>query len=554
VETLIDKKDSKAREHLQNLFQEWAKHVVEMRLRQEYETIRSFLIVAELAKRMGVDLLRKTMSHVQKKFGEETVKAALSVTLKVGKERKDLDTVMLSDHFIERKMDMAKLEGVLRFLNCPIYGSHSYMADRLDVKDSITSLFCKYFCYAHAKAMLETVLPFTFELSQPKGMARDGMCEFLLEFARPATGTTVREKYVPLAVSWNVTSKCNLKCSHCYIDAAERELLDELSTDAAKMLIHQITEVSRPLLILSGGEPLLRKDIFEIIQYGARRGLRMAMGSNGMLIDDRIARRLKEAGIKAVSISLDSSTPERHDEFRGVKGSWERAINAMKALKNNNILLQVNTTVTKQNYDEIDDIMTLAEELGAENFHLFFLVPTGRGAKMDDISPIMYENMIKGIFPKIAGHKLNVKPSCAPQFMRIAKQMNANISHIQAMMRGCIAGLYYCRIYPTGEVTPCPYLPIKLGNVRKISFKDIWFNSQILKDLRDFSKLKSKCGVCDYRDVCGGCRARAYGLSSDLIGFCGGLQEPTELHGDYLAEDPWCIYEPKALLSKDIEH
>ncbi len=121
-----------------------------------------------------------------------------------------------------------------------------------------------------------------------------------------------------------------------------------------------------------------------------------------MFIDDRIARRLKEAEIKAVSISLDSSTPEGHDEFRGVKGSWERAIRAMKALKNNNILLQDNTTVTKQDYDEIDDIMTLAEELGAENFHLFFLVPTGRGAKIDDISPIMYENMIKGIFPKIA--------------------------------------------------------------------------------------------------------------------------------------------------------
>ena len=298
----------------------------------------------------------------------------------------------------------------------------------------------------------------------------------------------------------------------------------------------------------------MREDIFEIIQYGARRGLRMAMGSNGMLIDDRIASRLGETGIGAVSISLDSSTPELHDEFRGVKGSWKRAINAMKALKNNDMLLQVNTTVTIQNYDEIDKIMTLAEELGAENFHLFFLVPTGRGAKMDDISPIMYENMIKGILPKIAEHKLNVKPSCAPQFMRIAKQMNANISHIQATMRGCIAGLYYCRIYPTGEVTPCPYLPIKLGNVRKRSFKDIWLNSQILKDLRDFSKLKGKCGVCDYRSVCGGCRARAYGLSSDFVGFCGGLQEQTELNGDYLAEDPWCIYEPKALISKDVEH
>jgi MoaA/NifB/PqqE/SkfB family radical SAM enzyme len=233
--------------------------------------------------------------------------------------------------------------------------------------------------------MLETVLPFTFELSQPKRMATDGRCEFLLELARAPTETATKEKYVPLVVSWNVTLRYNLKCSHCYINAAERKLPDELSTDAAKMLIHQIAEVSRPLLILSGGEPLLRKDIFELIRYGAERGLKMAMGSNGMLINDRIARKLKEAGINTVFISIDSSIPERHDEFRGVKGSWKRAISAIDALKANDILLQVNTTVTQQNYDEIDDIMSLAEKLGVENFHLFFLVPTGRGAKIHDI-------------------------------------------------------------------------------------------------------------------------------------------------------------------------
>jgi len=265
-----------------------------MRLRQEYETIKGFLIMVQLAEDIGVERLRKAMSRVQKKFGEETVKAALNVTLKVGKERKDLDAVMLSDHFIEREMDMAKLEGVIRFLNCPIFGSQSYVAEELDVKDDITSFFCRYFCYAHAKAMLEIVLPFTFELSQPRRMARDGRCEFLLELARAPAGTAAKEKYVPLVVSWNVTLKCNLKCPHCYINAAERKLPDELSTDAAKMLIHQIAEVSRPLLILSGGEPLLRKDIFELIQYGTERGLRMAMGSNGMLIDDVIARKLKE--------------------------------------------------------------------------------------------------------------------------------------------------------------------------------------------------------------------------------------------------------------------
>ena len=548
VEEMLSKRDPKAKEDLQNLFQEWARHVVEMRLRQEYETIRGFLIMEKLARGIEIELLEKAVSRVQKKFGEETVNAALNVTLKVGKERKDLDVIMLSDHFIEREMNMAKLEGIMRFLNCPIFGSHSYMVDRLNVKNDVASVFCKYLCYAHAKAMLETVLPFTFELSQPKRMATDGRCEFLLELARAPTETATKEKYVPLVVSWNVTLRCNLKCSHCYINAAERKLPDELSTDAAKMLIHQIAEVSRPLLILSGGEPLLRKDIFELIRYGAARGLKMAMGSNGTLIDDRIARKLKEAGINTVSISLDSSIPERHDEFRGVKGSWKRAIGAIEALKANDILLQVNTTVTQQNYDEIDDIMSLAEKLGVENFHLFCLVPTGRGAKIHDISPVTYENVIKNTFAKSTKHKLNVKPSCAPQFMRIAKEMGGNMKQ---WIRGCIAGLYYCRIYPTGEVTPCPYLPIKLGNIREKSFRDIWFNSKVLKNLRNFDNLKGKCGICDYRDVCGGCRARAYGLTSDFIDFCGDLHEPTELRGDYLAEDPWCVYQPKAPPSKD---
>ena len=276
-------------------------------------------------------------------------------------------------------------------------------------------------------------------------------------------------------------------------------------------------------------------------------------------------REFKNLIIEDISIPESFQYPSREDYIREkffphlwcsgcghgiVMGSIIRAIENL-GIKKNDIVVQVNTTVTKQNYDEIDDIMTLAEELGVENFHLFFLVPTGRGVKIEDISPVMYENMIRGTFAKIARHKINVKPACAPQFRRIAKQMGVNIKHVQAMMRGCIAGLHYCRIYPTGEVTPCPYLPIKLGNIRKRSFKDIWFNSEILKNLRDFNKLSGKCGVCDYRDVCGGCRARAYGLTSNFIDFCGDLHEPTELRGDYLAEDPWCVYQPKALPSKD---
>jgi len=347
-----------------------------------------------------------------------------------------------------------------------------------------------------------------------------------------------------------VTLKCNLKCAHCYINATDTEMPDELSTDAAKMLIHQITEVSRPLLILSGGEPLLRDDIYDIIRYGADRGLRMGMGSNGILIDDEVAQKLKDAGMWTVAISLDSSVPEKHDKFRGVEGCWEHAVNAIKALKKAGIEVQVNCTVTHQNYDEIDDIMELAESLGVENFHLFFLVPTGRGTDIEDITPEMYEGMIKNTLAKTMKHKLNVKPSCAPQFMRVAKEQGVDMSR---WVRGCMAGLYYCRIYPSGEVTPCPYMPVSLGNIRDKSFKDIWFNSPVFEDLRDFDRLKGKCGACEHREVCGGCRARAYGVTTEQMDFCGALHEPTELRGDYLADDPWCNYQPKGSSSKE-EH
>jgi AdoMet-dependent heme synthase len=526
---------------VEELFTEWANAVSEMRFRQEYQTIKGLLILSELTKTFGTTHLTSVMQRVQDKFGKETVKIALDVTLKVGMRREKLQSIMLSDHYIDYTMSMDTLDGHMTFLNCPIHGAHDYIGEKLGIKDEVASLFCKHFCFAHAKAMLETVLPFTFELTQPKRMATDGKCEFYLRLGYSPTAQPSK-KYIPLVVSWNVTRKCNLKCSHCYINATTKELKNELSTEEAKRLIDQISEVSRPLLILSGGEPLLRSDIYELIRYGTEKGLRMGLGSNGGLLDGKAATKLAEAGIKTVSISIDSHISIQHDEFRGVAGSWDKAINAIKVLRENDVLVQVNTTLTQQNYNQIDEIMSLAEQIGVENFHLFFLVPTGRGAKMADISPQMYEDMIKGTFAKTHKHKLNVRPSCAPQFMRIAEGMGLDL---RQWIRGCIAGMYYCRIYPNGDVTPCPYLPIKLGNIRENSFRDIWLNSPVFNALRDPSQLKGKCGECNYKKVCGGCRARAYGLSSDFIDYCGDLHEPTELKGDYLTEDPWCIYQPK---------
>jgi radical SAM protein with 4Fe4S-binding SPASM domain len=348
---------------------------------------------------------------------------------------------------------------------------------------------------------------------------------------------------VPRIISWNTTFKCNLRCAHCYMDAQERESRNELTTEEGKTLIDQIAEVSKPVLVLSGGEPLLREDIFELARYGADKGLRMAMGTNGVLIDDEVAQKLLESGVNAVAISIDSSGPGVHDEFRGVPRAWEKAIEGVKACTRNGVRVQFNTTVTQQNFDDIENILSLAEDMGVGNLQLFFLVPTGRGKDVEDVSPAMYERMIRQVLKKYADRELDVRPTCAPQFMRIGDQMGLDMGR---WTRGCIAGLSYCRVYSDGEVTPCPYLPIKLGNIRETTFKEIWEGSEVLTTMRDFDNLKGRCGVCEYKQKCGGCRARAYGLSSDFIEACGGLHEPKALEGDYLGEEPWCTYQPKA--------
>lgn len=546
VEALLTSKDPKTAPAIEKLFSQWAEQVIRMRLTQEYETIKGLLVTAELAKTIGIEELEATMARVENKFGQETVSIALDTTLKVGMRREKLQSVMLSDHFINMTMSGDNLDGKMEFLNCPIHGGHSHAQEKYGVDPKVSSLFCRHFCFAHAKAMLETVLPFPFTLWQPKLMAKEGTCEYYLKLAYSPQAEN-KERFVPLVMSWNVTRECNMNCSHCYINATDKKLIGELNTEEGKQLIDQICEVSHPLLILSGGEPLLRPDIYELIEYGTSKGLKMGLGSNGSLIDNKVAKKLKQAGIATVSISLDSHIPAQHDEFRGVEGAWQKAVDACKALRKNGVLVQVNTTLTQDNYNQIDDIMSLAESIGVENFHLFFLVPTGRGTKIADISPQKYEDMITNTFAKVHKHSLNVRPSCAPQFMRIAQGMGLDM---RQWIRGCIAGMHYCRIYPNGDVTPCPYLPVKLGNTRKQSFKDIWFNSPVFKSLRNPDSLKGKCGACEFKQICGGCRARAYGLSADFIDYCGDLHEPGELKNDYLTSDPWCSYQPKNYLSQ----
>jgi len=287
--------------------------------------------------------------------------------------------------------------------------------------------------------------------------------------------------------------------------------------------------------VLSGGEPLLRDDIFELARYGVQAGLRVSMGTNATLIDDSVASRLRECGIGSVAVSLDSSTHEFHDLLRGVDGSWESAIKGISACVRANIPIQINTTVSDGNCRDVDRIIDLSEKLGAKDVHLFFLVSTGRGKMVNPISPRDYEASILRTLKGNKERKLQVKPTCAPQFKRIAAQEGIDTSR---WSRGCVAGISYCRIYPDGEVTPCPYLPVGLGNVRQTLFKTIWTESDILAAMRDPMRLKGRCGRCEYRGICGGCRARAY--SSDNYQVIRMSECPESL----LMEDPFCTYEP----------
>lgn len=332
----------------------------------------------------------------------------------------------------------------------------------------------------------------------------------------------------PRIISWNVTARCNLACTHCYIDAGRHGSPGELDTVEGMAVIDQIAAVGRPILILSGGEPLLRPDIFDLAGYATGCGLRVAMGTNGALITDAVATRMRDAGIRKVAVSIDSTDPGVHDAFRGVRGAWEKAVDGIQALRRAGIPVQIHTMIGESGADEIDGIIAFGKSLGVRDYQFFFLVPTGRGENLAVVPPPdAHEAVIERILAHAGDPGLSVRPTCAPQFVRVAARMGLDPA---LWGRGCIAGTGYCRITPAGDVTPCPYLPLPVGNVRTASFSDIWYGSDILMALRDPDRLGGKCGRCEYRRICGGCRARAYGA--------GGRRS------DILAEDPGCPYEP----------
>lgn len=335
------------------------------------------------------------------------------------------------------------------------------------------------------------------------------------------------ETYV---ISWNLTKRCNLRCSHCYLDASflSGDVVDELSYRECEKLIDQMAEVNpNACLILTGGEPLLRKDIYDITSYANDKGFMVVMGTNGLLLNDITVPKMLDAGIKGIGVSLDSIHSDVHDRLRGLSGAWDKTIKGIESAKKHNLDFQIQTTVTKENFDEIPEMIEYSHKLGATGFYLFFLVCTGRGEKMTDITPEQYEEILTYVY-KVHGNYdgMMVRAKCAPHFKRIAYQANQNSPLLKGYVGGCRAGTNYCRISPEGEITPCPYMPNSVGNVKKQNFKDIWTNSALFNQLRN-PQYEGKCEYCEFKLLCGGCRARALAVDDNAFG-----------------EDPWCSYEP----------
>jgi len=333
----------------------------------------------------------------------------------------------------------------------------------------------------------------------------------------------------PYIVSWNLTSRCNLVCAHCYLDAVQRksEARDELDSDEALAVIGELARMATgAMLVLTGGEPLLRPDLARLVQAAAAGGLMPVVGTNGTLLDAGRAAALKDAGAAGVGISLDSAAPGFHDRLRGAPGAWAGARRGIAAARAVGLAIVVQATVFEENRGDLAALAAIAAQDGAVAFNVFFLVCTGRGVTQTDLTPASYEETLHEIVRLQDRHPgLKVRARCAP-YMRRLQGLHAGESGrgYADWSSACLAGRRYFRITPQGGVTPCPYIPAAVGDLRTQSLQAIWSEHPTLSALRD-ELPGGKCGACDFRYGCGGCRARA-------------LAE----HGDVMAEDPKCAY------------
>jgi heme b synthase len=354
-------------------------------------------------------------------------------------------------------------------------------------------------------------------------------------------------EFEPKWIAWEITRRCNLKCVHCRSSSGlEAKGHPDFTLDEAKRVLDDIASYAKPVVVLSGGEPLLRPDVFEIATYGTGLGLRMCLATNGTLVTQEICGKIKAAGIKMVSLSLDGASAEVHDDFRCQPGAFAGTLNAARLFKENSISFLINSSFTKRNQDEIPKIYQLAKEIGATAWYMFMIVPTGRGEDIMDelIAPEDYEKLLVWHYDMEKGEKdILVRPTCAPNYYRVVLQQakeqgddyqRRTLQFSTGGSKGCLAGQLISLIDVDGNVLPCSYFPMAAGNIREKSFREIWERSELFQDLRNFKAYKGRCGVCEYVNVCGGCRARAYAVT-----------------GDYMAEEPYCTYIPLKMRNQE---
>ncbi len=352
-----------------------------------------------------------------------------------------------------------------------------------------------------------------------------------------------RIEFVPKWIAWEVIRKCNLKCVHCRSSSDLQSKGAVFDTERGKALLDEIAGDYSPVLVLTGGEPLLRGDLFELAAHGTSLGLRMCIATNGTLVTDRVCEQMKETGIRMVSLSLDGSTPAIHDDFRQQPGAFEATLRAAELFRKHDVPFLVNSSFTKRNQDDIPECYRLAKQIGARAWYMFMIVPTGRGEDVmsELISVDDYDDILNWHYD--AEHEedeLLMRPTCAPHYYRLVMQRQKaekdkwrrkDLTFSTGTGKGCIAAQTICLIDVDGNVLPCSYFPTTAGNVREQPFREIWETSPLFHDMRAFDRYEGRCGACEYLNVCGGCRARADAVS-----------------GNHMAEEPFCSYVPGKML------
>ena len=401
--------------------------------------------------------------------------------------------------------------------------------------------------------------------------------------------------YNPRLIFWEVTKGCNLRCIHCRATATELSSPNDLPLTKALNLIKQVSQSFLPILVLSGGEPLFRHDIFDLASYATSLGIRVALATNGTLVDKPMAHRILDSGVRRVSISLDGADASTHDAFRGISGAFDAALRGFRNLRELGMSLQINMTIARHNAHQLPAVLELAKEIGADALHTFLLVPVGCGVDIaaEQMVPAEeYEKILNWFYERSLEGGIELKATCAPHYFRVVRQRRAeerraasSVSNparpavtsaardaigptettmpgsagialhphaaqpghghpqdMNAMTKGCLAGTGVCFISHRGEVYPCGYLPVLAGDLNKQSFAEIWEQAFVFKQLRNTENLKGKCGYCEFRNLCMGCRARALAAS-----------------GDYMDEEPFCVYQPRqknsaASLREEVTH